>query len=1075
MLELNLHVSNRLERLVDILSGMLISRPPANPLASEYIIVQSQGMARWLALELAQKHGICANYNFLFPNKFLEIVFDATADNSITAKTLDTTALTWNIMRYLKEPQDHPEFGVVRNYIKNDNDGLKLYQLSSRIADLFDQYTIYRPEMVLGWDKNPADNWQAILWKKLITEPGIPHRAALFKKFFEKISHGKFKSGSFPRRVAVFGNSSLPPTYIETLKALSQVIEINLFVMNPCSEYWADILSEKESEKLKRKLNTDQYDESDLHFEVGNSLLASMGKQGRDFLDLLADQEHLEKYDDPGEGSLLCSIQSDILTLKQPGTKKKSATKVKPDDTSLQIHICHSEMREIEVLRDNLLRLFDTHPDLLPKDILVMAPDIERYTPFIQSVFGNPEDDNLRIPFTIADRSIRTGSRIIEIFFELLDLVGGKLEVSKIMAILDAEAVRSKFKLSSSDIELITEWVRRVNIRWGADSAHKKHLELPEYNENTWRFGLDRLLLGYALPGYEQQTFDGILPYDNIEGESALILGRFAEFMDFLTSSIFDLESKYSPSQWADKLTSLCNNIFQSDTDTEYELKILTKAFARLREIQTEISFDDKVSIGVIKQYLKDTLAGQSSVFGFIAGSVTFCAMLPMRSIPFKTICLIGMNSDSFPRQAKHQSFDLIAQKPKIGDRSTRHTDRYLFLEALLSAREMIYISYLGQSITDNKPRPPSVLVSELIDYLKKGYKTETDDIESQITTKHRLQAFSDEYFVDDSKLFSYSAENFQAAKTKIDGSRIISQLFECPLPEIESEQKQIDIKDLCRFYANPAKFLLNRRLGIYLETDDITMDDNEPYGLSGLERYKLSDKLLELQLKRGDTSGEYELAKASGLLPQGAFGKICYDELSSFITGAAKKIKPYIKDESPTSIPIDMAINGYQLSGTIDNIYQSGIISYRPASVKAKDILSCWVVHLVYSCAIKDGKLKSHHAGMDKTITFDDTKQPEIHLNNLIKLFDQGIKIPTMFFPETSMRYAESITQNKSVDIAVKSAAGIWAGSEWSRGEHEDLYMSICFDEINLYDDDFRNLAMKIYGPILESMTVER
>jgi exodeoxyribonuclease V gamma subunit len=166
------------------------------------------------------------------------------------------------------------------------------------------------------------------------------------------------------------------------------------------------------------------------------------------------------------------------------------------------------------------------------------------------------------------------------------------------------------------------------------------------------------------------------------------------------------------------------------------------------------------VEIEVVKSCLENLLEHVNFGHGFISSGVTFCAMLPMRSIPFKVVCLVGMNMDAFPRESKILGFDLMAKNPRIGDRSRRNDDKYLFLEALISARNKLYISYVGQSIRDNTRISPSVLVSELIDYIKEGFGLSEDEI----VTFHRLQAFSSEYFNTDSKLFSYSNENFAAS-----------------------------------------------------------------------------------------------------------------------------------------------------------------------------------------------------------------------------------------------------------------------------------------------------------------------
>ena len=454
-------------------------------------------------------------------------------------------------------------------------------------------------------------------------------------------------------------------------------------------------------------------------------------------------------------------------------------------------------MREIEVLQDRLLEMFQTDPTLLPRDILVMTPDIKTYAPFIQAVFSIPKDDPRWIPFSIADRGVREESKVIDSFLNLLDLHGSRLGASQVLGVLESPSVQKRFGLSEADLELIHRWVRETGIRWGIDGESRGRLGLPGFQENTWRAGMERMLLGYAMPDQDGQMFAGILPYDRIEGGDASVLGNFLGFVERLFVSVKELDELRTLEEWSAFLAALLEEFFLPDEETARDVKVIRQTLHDLAGKQALSGFNEKIGLDVIKSYLKTFLEAEGFGFGFLTGGVTFCAMLPMRSIPFKVICLAGMDDDTYPRQTKPLGFDLMAKNPRPGDRSRRNDDRYLFLEAILSAREKLYISYVGQSIQDNSPIPPSVLVSELTDYIRQGFEVPGKETREQIVTKHRLQAFSPDYFKEKGKLFSYSTENFEASQRAIQRREDPVPFISKGLSEPGEEWKTIDLDQL--------------------------------------------------------------------------------------------------------------------------------------------------------------------------------------------------------------------------------------------------------------------------------------
>ncbi|MDY6989008.1 MAG: exodeoxyribonuclease V subunit gamma [Thermodesulfobacteriota bacterium] len=1078
---LRLFTSNRLEILAEALAENL-RRPLSSPLAQEIILVQSKGMERWVCAQLAKGHGICANCRFPFPNRFVYELFQKVFEDLPEWSPFDPRILTWKTMKLLPSFITQPGFESLRRYLKGPGEDLKRFQLCERIADTFDQYLLFRPEMILRWQENKEDHWQAALWRALAKGHEGWHRPALAKAFFEALKTDSLKPKDLPQRVSVFGISALPRFHMEILSGISRFVPVNLFLLNPCKEYWGDIVSDWE---IKRTLTREGAGDSNaeaFHLERGNSLLASMGKLGRDFFDMINDFncEEVFSFREPGRASLLSSLQSDILHLREKTASSGDKRAISCDDMSIQIQSCHSPMREIEVLHDHLLDMFEKDSSLRPKDVLVMTPDIDTYAPYIQAVFDVQADDGKRFPYSIADRSARKESEILDTFLAILGLFGSRFGVSQVLAILEARAVQRKFGLLEADLSLVRRWVTETRIRWGVDADGRAQLGLPAFSENTWKAGLERLLLGYAMAGEGRYTFKGVLPYDQVEGSAALVLGGLLHFADELFACLESLSQSRTLDQWSETLTGLLDRFFLPEEDEEHEAQVIRRTLKELGDMPRadRSGFDDAVDFSVIKWYLGSRLEKEGFGFGFIAGGITFCAMLPMRSIPFRIICLVGMNGDAYPRQSKPLGFDLMATHPKPGDRSRRHDDRYLFLEALLSARERLYVSYVGQNIKDNTTIPPSVLVSEVMDYIRQGFQIEGRDMADHIVTTHRLQAFSPEYFQKDERLFSYSEANCQAARCLVQHREEPLAFISRGLSDPPEEWETVQLDDLCRFFGNPAKFLLNRRLGIYLEQEASVLDERESFQLKGLEKYLLEKGLLEKGFSGGDLKEQEPIIRASGQLPHGAVGKCLYEEICRGVEGFVRKTEPFVQGPTLRPLDVDLQLSRFRLLGTIGGIYPERLVQYRYAKVTAKDRLRLWIHHVAVN------SLKADHyprTSMLVGLRFQSTdrkwsaweygpvqKSEEILLD-LLETYWKGLKTPLHFSPESSWAYADRrLKKQAAPDDALHRARSVWLGGDYSRGEGEDDYYRLCFRATDLLDRNFQHTAELIFGPLL-------
>jgi exodeoxyribonuclease V gamma subunit len=696
-------------------------------------------------------------------------------------------------------------------------------------------------------------------------------------------------------------------------------------------------------------------------------------------------------------------------------------------------------------------------------------------------VFDTPADASRRIPFSISDRGIRKESEIIDTFLAILDLQGSRFAASQVFAILESPAVQRRFGFLEEDLALVRRWVRDTRIRWGIDGESRGQLGLPALAENTWKAGLDRLLLGYAMPGQDENMFGGVLPYDHIEGSEASVLGRLLEFTEQLFTHVTSLGQPRSLDGWSKTLTKLVETFFMPDEDTEREMQVIRRTLNDLGDMSTYGGsvFDEEVDVKVIKWHLGHYLETEGFGFGFITGGVTFCAMLPMRSIPFKVICFVGMNGDAYPRQAKPLGFDLMAKHPKPGDRSPRNDDRYLFLEAMLSAREKLYISYVGQSIQDNSLIPPSVMVSELMDYIEQGFTIPGQEILDPIFTKHRLQAFSPEYFKKDKKLFSYSQENCQAAQCILEAREAPVPFISGGLSDPEAEWKTVDLRDLCAFFGNPARFLLNKRLGIYLEEKASMLEEREAFDIKGLEKYLLEQDLVERRLAGGNLKDLLPLTRASGKLPHGTPGECIFEALSQGVEGFVERTTPYMREATLEPIELDLNISGFRLTGRIDAIYPERLLHYRYAKVKSRDRLKVWIHHLALNSLMADKYPRtSVLAGLSPkgreaewvAWEYSPVENSEEMLARLLEGYWAGLVRPIHFFQDSSWAYAHMLLErNKPGEDALNSARNTWTGSEYNRGEREDPYYQLCFGSTDPLDPEFQRIAEEVFRPLIE------
>lgn len=1066
---IHLHRSNHLEALASALVG--VTRTPLRSvLTPEIVVVQSLGMRRWLQQELAQRAGVAMNVDFPFPAEFTGDVLQAAMPDAPRSSAFSRDVIPWRVLALFPQFMSMRGFDELRAYTAGEPRALKKYQLAHKIAAAFDRYIAYRPQMLLEWQAGRESHWQAQLWRELLRGHGDSNPAALFHQLAGQLRGGKLDAARLPERVSVFGISSLPPIYIELLGALAGIIEVHLFLLEPTSDYWADLVSPRERDREARRRRLHELPEDEEPELSGNTLLASLCKTGRDFAWLLLDRlDAVGDYDcfiEPGEATLLGQVQADIFHLREPEERRALAT----GDRSLQVHCCHGPMRELEVLHDQLLALIESMPGLTPRDILVTMPDVETYAPFIDAVFGAPESDAVRIPYSVADRAARAESSVADTFLRLLDLVGSRFAAPEVLALLDAPAVRARFDLSESDLPVIRNWIERTAIRWGIDAEHRTTFGVPAFAQNSWRAGLDRLLLGYALPGDGGTLFRDVLPEREIEGSLASVLGAFVDFAERLFRHAASLAAPRPPVVWERALRALLDEFFDAGDEHADEVRRVSAALESFARTTADAGFDAALDFTAVCAHLSTALADTESSPGFLAGRVTFCALKPMRSIPFRVVCMLGLDDTAFPRHETPPGFDLAAQRPKRGDRSLREDDRYLFLEALLSARDALYLSYAGLSVQDNSESPPSVLVSELLDYLARHFELPKDFV-----LKHRLQPFSHAYFTGaGSRLFSYSIENAAAAQQGAAAREAGKSFAGNPLPEAGAEWRDVTLDQLADFLAHPAKTFLRQRLGLRLPGGELPLADTEPSALDDLEKHLLRGDLTERSVAAGALAANLPAARASGILPPGYAGDSAYGAITREVDAMLSRIGPALAEPVLPPLPFAMESHGWRLTGSLTDVRPSALIRYRAAKLKAKDRVRAWVAHLALQLAAPaDHPSITLFHGTDGTLTFQPVTDAAALLADLLRLYAGGLCAPLAFFPQTSWEFAartDGVKGGRSDPL--HAARGVWIGNDRMPGECDDGWNRLAFRGVEEpLDAAFQEIALAVARPIFAAM----
>ena len=1094
---LYLYQSNRLEYLAEMLCAVWGAQPLDDPFATEEVVVQSQGMRRFLSRFAARRLGVSANVRFSLPAGLAWRLMRQTLDNVPEQSPFAPEVMRWRLLALFDSPQfAADDFAAVRAKLEPylANGALAAYQLAGQLADVFDHYQVYRPQWIEAWRKGHTlphlhedQLWQARLWQSL-DDGTQTHRVVLWQQLLQQLGNAPL-----PQRMTVFGIATLAPMYLQLLLHLAQHCDIHIYALNPSMLYWGDVV---EAQTILQ-----QAGEPDLSRQ-GHPLLASLGKQGRDFFDALTQAQisaERDVFDEtPASPSLLHTLQYHIQNQILPAEASNTWLSEHRDwlaqqnlvadtplaqlcaDTSIQIHSAHSPLRELHILKDRLLTLLHTHPDWQPHDIAVLTPDIAPYAPFIEAVFGGSAD-GIALPYSVSDVRLSRRQPLLYALEQALSLLAGRFEAEKLLPLLDNETVQRRFGITLDDLPLLHDTVAQLNIRWGAD-AEQRAEHGGQYNLFTWQQGLERLILGWVMPE-NGALWHGVSPWHAAPEQSA-VLARFAALVRVLADTRRQWQTPATPAQWAQRLRDLCQALCLADDGDADALSQWEQALANWTTHADSAGFEQAIGSDTAVAHVRRFLGSQSDA-GFLRGGITFCSMVPMRSLPFKAVCLLGLNDGQFPRNTSASPFDLIAKHPEKGDRARRDDDRYLFLEAILSAREVLYLSYVGRSVRSNDALAPSVLLYELADSVAALSGVPAGELMDKWVLQHPLQGFSPRYFDGTPRLHG-SRSDYAAALNQIPTT---AAPF---LPDVPDDTPAVapaapvPQSRFLRFWRNPPRSYLKQHLDWQAPHSGEEWVSSEPFMP---EQPHLLDQAYLHAREHGLPFDELadELG-AQSLLPAGRLGTLAQHDFAARAAALDGEIL-----RSPRLPEQNGVLNGAAgaLAYRLPHCRQHGqiiaaadFVRSRQAKPSAADQIELLLTHLIYCAVLPDSlpeaQRHTHCISLFASITLPPLPQQQAQdaLQQWLAAYHAGQHAPLPFFPRMSLRAAVKFyTDGQDWEKAQAKAAEVYHGG--FRGFAQADYPEIKL----LYGRDpdaeppyrlpaFRRLVENLFAPLGECLS---
>jgi exodeoxyribonuclease V gamma subunit len=1100
-----LHVwrSERADGLLRPLATLL-SNPPDDPFTPEVVAVPTAGIERWVTQELALRlgtagegatDGICANVDFPFPGAVVSRALEAAAGLGEYADRWRPDQLVWVLLAlHDADPDAHDRWGPAASHLRSADDGRR-YAAARRVADLFDRYAVHRPDMVRAWatgddvgpDLGPlaaGHRWQPALWRAAREAVGHPSTAERLADATARLAADEVEL-DLPARLSVFGLSALPSSYLEVLLAMAGPREVHLFLRHPSPDLWRRIEEVARTTPLRRVPR----DDDPTADQARHPLLRSWGRDAREMQTVFAALDapsatHVPVDTDP-PATLLSRIQADVRDDRPPVGAPVADTEdarplLDPEDRSVQIHASHGRLRQVQVLRDAILHLLADDPTLEPRDIIVMCPDVESFAPYVDAVFGahvastgdlvvddgqDRHRDTPALRVRIADRSLRQTNPVLKVVAELLDLADDRLTGPQVFDLLGRTPVRRRFRFSDDDLARLETWIPELGIRWGLDADDRVRYDLGGLDVNTWRFGMRRLLVGVAVADEDLRLVADVVPFDDVEGSDVELAGRFAECIARLTTILTGLRAPRPLADWTRALADAADQLTLSPGRDAWQAVQLHRLLDALLDEAADAARTVELSLADLRSLLGDRLRGRPSRASHRTGDLTVSTLVPMRAVPHRVVCLLGMDDGSFPRRTVPDGDDLVDLQPFVGDRDARTEDRQLLLDALLAATDHLIVTYSGRDERTNEPLPPAVPVGELLDVVDATVRTGEVDAggrevpaRRRVLVEHPLQPFDRRNYAPGALVadrpWSFDRVGLAGARAHAGPQTDPPPLLDRPLEPRREDGEVVDLGQLVRFLEHPVRFFLSERLGVSLRAERGATEDGIPLDLTGLPKWGVGDRLLQA-LRRGHTREGWErVERARGTLPPEPLATAILDEVCPVVEQILDTADELYGGEPPRSEEVLVRLGaGRRLVGTVGGLHGEVLGHATYSSLKAKDRVAAyarlvaltamhpevpWRAVLVGRVSGSQAKKKVEVCQLDPLGADPEARADEARkaLERLIDLHDRGMTQPAPLYGQTS----EEIVRQVRLGKGPWGASKCWETS-WSRyGGKEDI-----------------------------------
>ncbi len=1084
--------SNRLEPLLHALQERMAgtvdgsaSPRQRSPLERHTVIVPSSAIQRAVTRHVSQRYGICADVDFAFLAQWLWRQMARVVPGIAADTPFDAQVLTWRIEQAFADPLFSRALPRLGPYLAAADDVAR-FDMAQRTAALLEAYTTYRADWLARWAQDQAvapppgwgvkagaagpqqqqafvddELWQRALWRRLTQDMqaqlgGPKGRVAdasskdarqddPVDRFLQVLRQNpQVAQQVLPHEVHVMALPAMPPQHLRVLRALANVIDVHVYALNPCEGFWFDIV---DSKRLARERARGEGEHSD----VGHPLLSAWGQQTQAHLAMLHAELHegTQGEDDfrPHSGQhRLARLQNAMLALDD-GVTLDGATDL-TQDQSVELHVCHSLRRQLEVLQNRLLWLFSQPDAPGAGDVLVVTPSLDDAAPLIDAVFGVAQGAQ-RIAYNVTGRASGHDGGATDTFMALLDAGTSRWPVSQWLGLLHLPLVLQALGWTSDDAQRVQGWWQDAGLAWGLDAEHRATFGVPPAAAHTMDDALDRLMLGHVMhQDNAAAPFLGRWAAGHATGTRAALLGTLSRWTQAMTALRQTLSTPMTALDWHTALLGLIDAHLKPDTPLEQDgLRSLRLTLSQWVQHTQQAQHTRLLPLSIVRAALQAQLQARA-MGGVPSGSVTFASMSSLRGLPYRVVCVIGLDDGTVPSRSSPLAFDLMAQAPRAGDRQRQNDDRNLMLDLLLAASDRLWLMHTGHDVRDNTVRVPAVVVSELLDALAQADGVDVAQLRKHVEVVHPLQPFAPILFAPgaDPRQQSYDASYAAALQAKAkapmpmptaanatstltadddgddeedstpddedaddatEASRQATPFFTQALPAPMQAQRHITLDDLQRFFANPARALLHQRLGLRLPRDEDHADDDEPFALHPLARSSALRRLLPMAMAGAAEAGLKAAAQASGAFPAGPLGDLLLEENLAVVQAmaAAAGANPWLDPPSPQTVVVTVQGEPWYVTLSLGGLRKDGLLRCHAGSLRAKHRVAAWLDHVALTVLKPTGVAAvTRVLARDGQWTLPPLDDAAPHLQRLVSAYAEGLVAPLPFMPDTSL-----------------------------------------------------------------------